>query len=59
MFLAKESTTSSEIVLIADRSACVSVALLAVWGFLLKCCERAKLLLCPLEQNHYPSPDKV
>lgn len=27
----------------------------------LKCCVsvRAKLLLCPLEQNHYPSPDKV
>lgn len=33
----------------------------AVWDFLLKSCvsERAKLLLCPLEQNHYPSPDKV
>lgn len=35
--------------------------ILAVWDILLKCCvsERVKLLLCPLEQNHYPSPDKV
>jgi len=33
----------------------------AFWDFLLKAgiSERAKLLLCPLEQNHYPSPDKV
>lgn len=31
------------------------------WNFLSKCCVsvRAEWLLCPLEQNHYPSPDKV
>lgn len=38
-----------------------SAFVLLLGSLSLKCCVsvRVKPLLCPLEQNHYPSPDKV